>query len=132
MMLSLSLHEFVNPGGLVGLWYHYIHTKFCANVSAERLSLALCNALSLSHTHTQNTYIYMHVGQEPSFYVVAALVLFWASDYVQNVATEKGIVCSRKDVSRYTHEVVFLHLLNAVVQYISTATTSSDQECRGL
>jgi hypothetical protein len=41
----------------------------------------------------------MHVGKEPSLYVVAALVLLWASDPVGNVATKTGIMCSRKDVT---------------------------------
>ena len=99
-MLSLPLFEIVNPVGVVGHQYHYIHTKFHENLPAERISLALCNAY---------TFIYMHVGKEPSLYIVAALVLLRASDHVGNVATETGIMCSRKDVIWHTHEIVFLY-----------------------
>jgi hypothetical protein len=98
MMLSLSLFETVNPVGLVGLQYHYIHTKFHENLPAERISLALCNA------HT-----YMHVGKEPFLCIVAALVLLRASDHVGNVAAETGIMCSKRDVTWHTHEIVFLY-----------------------
>jgi len=99
MMLSLSLFEIVNSVGLVGPPVPYIHTKFHENLPAERISLILCNAY---------THIYMHVGKEPSLHVVAALVLLRASNHVGNVTTETGIMCSRKDVTWYTQEIVFL------------------------
>jgi hypothetical protein len=50
----------------------------------------------------------MHVGEEPSLHV-AALILLRASDHVGNVTTETGIMCSRKDVTWYIHEIVFLY-----------------------
>ena len=89
MMLSLSLFEIVIPVGLVGLQYHLFIPNFMKICQLEG-SVWLSNA----HTH-----IYMHVGKEPSLYVVAALVLLWASDHVGDVATETGTMCSRKDVT---------------------------------
>jgi len=98
---AITVTEIVNPVGLVGLQYHYIHTKFHENLPAGRISLVLFNG----HTH-----IYMHVGKEPSLHVVAALVLLRASNHVGNVTMETGIMCSRKDVTWYIHEIVFLYM----------------------
>jgi hypothetical protein len=67
-----------------------------------QLKGSLCDA----HTHT---HIYMHVCKETSLYVAAALVLLWASDHVGNVATETGIMCSWKEVTWHTHEIVSLY-----------------------
>jgi len=68
--------------------------------------------LSVMPTHT---HIYMHVGKEPSLYVVAALMLLQASDHVGNVAAETGIMCSRKDIIWHTHEIVFLYRRSPVL-----------------
>ena len=62
-----------------------------------------------------HTHIYMHVGKEPSLYVVAALMLLQASDHVGNVAAETGIMCSRKDIIWHTHEIVFLYRRSPVL-----------------